>query len=221
MTTENAGIALRAAEAIVQKKSADEYQWETVVGFSAARQVLGRITGDEKPALASASPETKAAAAKLISRIEEHGQAHVDALKKHLVKKADLTLDKPAPWLGHLVPLREDFRGVRSVEAFIKSIEHDAVAKTHQKPFANVLSAWYDQKGTEVTKVKAILTNLPLAFLCEGFSPELRERLVEWPKSYKKQLGKSDLLNVPRCEAWEKGWKDGLESYANLWKQWK
>jgi predicted esterase len=221
MTTADPAVALRAAEAILEKKKPDEYQWETVVGFGAARQVLGRITGDEKPAFADAGAETRAAAQKLIDRIEAHGSKHVEALRKQLAKKADLVLERPAPWLGHLVALREDFRGVRSVEAFVKALEYDAVRKAQEKACAAAVKAWHDEQAKEVDKVKAVLANVARSFLCEGFPPELVAKLGEWPDAYKKHLGKTELADAAKCAHWRKGWKDGQEAYAKLWKEWK
>ena len=133
MTTASPAIALAAAEQILAPKKPDEYQWETVVGYGAARQVLGRITGDEKPALKDAEAATREKAQKLVDRIEAEGGRHVEALKKQVAKKDDLVLKSPASWLGHLLPLREDFRSVRSVEAYVKAIDFDEHRKQQQK----------------------------------------------------------------------------------------
>jgi len=221
MTTASPAIALAAAEQILLPKKPDEYQWETVVGYGAARQVLGRITGDEKPAFKDAEAATREKAQKLVDRIEAEGGRHVEALKQQVAKKDDLVLKSPASWLGHLLPLREDFRSVRSVEAYVKAIDFDEHRKQQQKAFNAVVTAWYDDKAAEVAKVKAILTGLPHAFLFEGFPPELAQKLTDWPTNYKKQLGKPELAEVPKCEAWVAGWKAGLEAYRAFWKQWK
>jgi hypothetical protein len=205
MTTASPTVALAAAEQMLAKKKADEYQWETVVGYSGARQVLGRITGDEKPACKETDAATKEKAQKLVDRIEAEGSRHVEALKKLVAKKEDLALKGPAAWLGHLVALREDFRGVRSVEAYLKAIAFDDQKKGQLKAYQAVVNAWYDDKSVEVAKAKAILGGLPHAFLWEGLPPELGPKITEWQTTFKKQLSKPELADAGKCEAWVAG----------------
>ena len=45
MTATTPDEALACARAILRPKASDEYQWETVVGFSGARDVLRRLVG--------------------------------------------------------------------------------------------------------------------------------------------------------------------------------
>jgi predicted esterase len=221
MTTASPTVALAAAEQMLAKKKADEYQWETVVGYSGARQVLGRITGDEKPACKDADAATKEKAQKLVDRIEAEGNKHVEALKKLVAKKEDLVLKSPAAWLGHLIALREDFRGVRSVEAYVKTIAFDEQKKQQLKAYQAVVTAWNDDKAAEVAKAKAILSGLPHAFLWEGLPPELGPKVAEWQTAFKKQLSKPELADAGKCEAWVAGWKSGAEAYKAIWKDWK
>ncbi len=218
MTTERPEEALACAEAILEPKDKDEYQWETVVDFAAANAVLGQFEGNGPFAKAKADVLGKAKA--LRAKIEAEGAKHVAQLKKQVAKPADLTLDK-ATWLGHLVSLREDFRGVTSVEDYIKSIGFDAAADKHGKATAPLFQAWYNEKS-DAAIVRAVLAALPQCFLFEGLPAELGERMNAWKKDASKLgLTKKEQESFSKFTAWEKGWKEGLESYKKLWSQWK
>jgi len=51
-------------------------------------------------------------AQEIVKKIEEHAEKHVKALEKDVPSKKELKAG--GEWLGHLVALREDFRGVDS-----------------------------------------------------------------------------------------------------------
>ena len=177
------------------------------------------IGGGAHSAFDNAGPEQVSAAKKLVARVEAEGARHVKALRKHLKKKSDLRLsDKP--WLGHLVSLREDFRGVQGVEQFLQDIGYEAAVKKQEKSVSKVFKAFYDRKKDAGKKLRAILQELPSAFLYEGFPAELRKKMGEWRKAQKK-LSKADQKRWQQFQAWEKSWDEGMKQYKKIWSAWK
>lgn len=218
MTTSKAERALELALDILRVKRPDQYQWETAVGFSGARDVLRRLENKGPVPFASVDPKLVDDARKWIERIEEAGAQHVEAIKQDIGKKGDLKLDGKA-WLGHLVSLREDFRGVDSVESFVKEIGYDKLLESQRKAADAIIEAWYNGKETK-TIVEAILENISKAFLVEGLPAEIADKMKEW-ENQKIALPAKTLKRFSEFDDWKKGWDDGLKQYASIWKKWK
>lgn len=220
MTTESPERALALAEDLVRPKGPDEYQYETPVAYAGAREILRRLSGEGPAALASVDPSISKRAADLADRIEKEGAKHLEALRRSLKKGSDLKLDGK-PWLGHLVSLREDFRGVDSVEAFAKEVDLDRAVEKQSKPVGEILKAWYEEKDA-ARIYRSIVANLPRAHLFEGFPPEISERMEEW-KGKARDLGlqKRDLDAFKSFEAWKAGWDEGCREYESIWRKWK
>jgi len=220
MTAKSPEEALACALDILSVKKPDEYQWTTTVGFAGARDVLRRLEKKGPRPFAEVPEAVAKEAAEWVKKIEDAGAEQVAALKRELKNKKNLKLGD-GPWLGRLVPMREDYRGVESVEAFLQEINYDTLAKTHDKAGAAIRNAWYQEKDPKDI-YEAIVENLGKGFLYDGYPVEMAEKMKEWNKSAKK-------LKIPAIpqkkfadfEAWEKSWEDGLKAYAETWKTWK
>jgi predicted esterase len=220
MTSAEPELALKAALELLRVDSTDATRMRSPTDFGGAREILRRF--EFKTPLAFASPDASlvSRAAVSIAAIEAAGAEQVGSLKKTIAKKRDLKLDGKAP-IGHLAPMREDFRGVDSVEAYAKELGYDALFDSQRKPVDAILDGW--RKGREPKMMfDVVLDNLPKAWLYEGLPPDLPEKLRAW-KSDSRQLGLSAkaLKNWQIFEDWRRGWDEGLEEYAVLWKQWK
>lgn len=220
MTASGAEEVLACAAEMLRPKKSDEYQWETVVDFSGARDVLRRVVGKGPAPLTGVDPKLVAAAEKMIGEIESEGSRHVEALAKALPAKKPPALDGK-PWLGHLIALREDFRGVDSVEKFVAEIGFDKLAKAQAPAASKLFTAWYDEKDPK--KLFEVVTNqIGSAFLIEGYPPELAKRMEELQGDAKKlKLSKPALAKYTDFENWRKGRDDGLKQYESLWRKWK
>ena len=223
MTCKDPARALAAVGEILRPKRSDQYQWRTVVGFAAAWDVLRRFDAKGELGFAQAPSAKQLADAKsLRSKIDDAGKKHVAALKKASANKkaSALKLDGKA-WLGHLVALREDFRGVPSVEAYMASIGYDKTLAKHAKAASKISKSWYKDK--DPAKIaRTVLKELPKAFLVEGLPASLAKKMNEWKKDAKKLgLKKRELRAFKVFANWEKGWKSGGEAYAKIWKKWK
>jgi predicted esterase len=220
MTAKTPEEALACALDILRAKKSDEYQWTTVVGFAGARDVLRRLE-KKGPRPFEEVPEAVAKeAAEWIAKIDAAGAEQAAALKAELKGRKNLKLDE-APWLGRIVPMREDYRGVESVEACLQELGYDALAKAHEKPGLAVRNAWYQEKDPKKI-YEAIVENIGKGFLYDGYPPELAEKMKEWNDSAKKlKIPAGAQKKYADFEAWQAGWKAGLEAYAKTWKTWK
>ena len=220
MQARTAEEALACAARILEPKGADEYQWTTAVGFGAARQVLRRVAGDGLQPFEKASESERARAKEQIDAIEKQAARHVAELRKQLPKGKGLALDGK-PWLGHLVALREDFRGVDALEDFVRELGFDALYGAHAKAARAVFDAWYSERPA-ADRYAEILGALPKCFLYEGFPPGLDAQLEAW-RSQERELGVSKRTSklYADVEAWRTGWDEGRKQYADAWKTWK
>lgn len=160
-----------------------------------------------------------ASAREWLERIDEHAAAHVEVLEGQLPKKGAFELDGK-PWLGHLLPLREDFRGVEPVEALVARIGFDKAAVAHAKAARPLYDAWYTNGRRDSDYAEAVLENLQRCFLVDGLPFNLREPMRKWKDGgvdVGKKLAKrwSDLDEYGR--ALDEGWKQS----ESTWKQWQ
>jgi len=213
MGTSSPEEALACALRLLTKKPADEYQWVTTVAFSQARDVLRRLEGKGPAPFKDVPAGVASEAKKWITAIEAQGKEHVEALKKTIGKKG-LVLDDKLQ-LGHLMPLREDFRGVECVEAFFKELGWDKKVEAQDKAGADMWKAYWQEKD-EPAVAKLVIESLPKAFVFEqpdGF----RARAEKW-RTDKLPLGGK--LGYEALELWTKSWDEGSKAYESLWKKW-
>lgn len=218
MTCADPREALACALAMLRAKPADEYQWTSVVDFSGARLVLERLLGKGPAPIADVPEDVAKDAREWSARIDEAGEAHVKELRPLLPKKGALALDGK-PWLGHLLPLREDFRGVEPVEKFLAEIGFDKAAEAHAKAAKPLYDAWYGDK-TEAACAEAVLESIGKCFLVDGLPANLRERMQAW-KSKKVEVSPKAARKWADWELYAKGLDDGWKRYESTWKKWK
>lgn len=220
MTTSDPVATFQAAEEILRTKKPDVYRWETTVDYSAAWELLERLEsgrgfdGVPRAILSRVRVEKK--------RVESAASEHVREIAKHLSRSKKLTLDG-RPWLGHLVSLREDFRGVDVVEKLADGISYDELLANQKDAVKRLLEAWYRKDASPAEIFRAVNAELPKAFLYEGFPPELETKMSEWREKAKDlELTQEDLAACERgFVLWKKGWDDGIAEYRKIWKKWR
>lgn len=220
MTTASAVEALACAERILAPKAPDEYQWSTAVGFGAAREVLQRLLGRGPASLSGADAATQARARELLGALDEHVARSVDAVRKELGKNKALTLDGGA-WIGLLAALREDCRGFEALEALALELEFDKRLEKQAAAARKLRATWYSDRPP-AKKYEELVDALPACYLIEWLPPELGDELAKW-RAQEKQLGvsKKTSKGYEAVEQWKKGWSEGYEAYAKLWRKWK
>lgn len=221
MATEDPEEALSEALEILRKKPADQYSYETTVGYAAARDVLRRLVGEGPRPFDDVDTSVERKAKTWIKAVEAAGATHVSALKKQVGSKKALRLAE-GEWLGHLLAVREDFRGVDTVETYLDKIGYDAALKRQAKARGAILKAYYAQ-GDKAERYAQIVEQLADGFLYEGYPPDLVGTLRKWEPSGadRKALSKKARAGVEDLGVWESGLRDGQAAYAKLWKRWE
>jgi len=222
MRTDKPEQLLASVRAMLTPKRPDEYEYRTSVWFGAARQALERLTpGGDNP-IKNAPPEAAAAAKTLIDAIEAHGAAHIAALRTH-INAAGLgaqSLDG-GPWLGHLIAMREDFRGVRCADEFFSAIGFDALSADHDQSAIGFAESWSpdgDATGAFEDGADAIQS----CWLSQLMPLEYAARMRSWGRRADDLKPSPDALEkFEYFQNWEKGWTDGLEAYEAQWRKWE
>lgn len=220
MTTAKPEVALGVAIELASVSKSDPSRMQTATDFGGTREILRRFEGKGPAPFAAVDANNAARAKELTEKIEAAGAQHVLALKKAIPKKKDLKLDGKLP-IGHLAAMREDFRGVESVEAYVRDLGYDALFESQQKPANAILDVWRKNKEPKVT-FDVALENLSKAWLYEGLPPDFAETLRAWKRDEKKLgLSSRGLKSWPVLDEWQRSWDDGLKEYAEIWKEWK
>jgi predicted esterase len=221
MRTDDPAEALAAAERMLAGKAADEYEYRCAVDYGGARAVLRRFEAGGMRAFAEVPEAVGAKAKALAARVDAEGAKHVAALSAQVKSGAELTLDRSAPWLGHLVAVREEFRGVEPVEKYVQELEYDRVVAEQAPAARPVYAAWYGDEGPKAA-FEAVVGGLPDCFLIDGLPPGLAVKMKEWrDDAVKLGLGAEALAKYAVVERWKAGWDTGREAYGRLWKEWK
>lgn len=219
MTAKDPREVLDCALAMLRTKPADEYQWTTVVDFSGALRVLERLVGKGPVALEKVPEDLAQEAREWMARIDAQAEEQVKTLRATLPKKGALVLDGK-PWLGQLLPLREDFRGVDAVEKLCAEIGLAKLAEAHGKATKPLYDAWYGEGKSEADCAGAVLESIGKCFLVDGLPANLREKMEEWKKR-KLELPAKVAKKWNDWESYLKGLDDGWKQYESVWKKWK
>jgi predicted esterase len=224
MCTAEADTALAAAEALLAPSGPDEHGRDSPRAFGGAYQVLQRVALETEHQVDEADDEQRAKAHALMKKIDDAGAAHVEALRKDLKSEGDLILglgSDSGAWLGHLVALREDFRGVPSVEAFVKEINYDQAARNQAAAGKKLLEIWQAARP-EKQKFEVVGDTLGESFLLDAFPSDLAAKMKEI-KDKASELGLTDesIEKYGVVETWSTAWANGYKRYLEICKQWK
>lgn len=224
MRTGDPTEALAAAESLLTQKGADQYQYRCAPWFAGAAAVLDRFKSagprpfDNKAAPADGQIARRAET--LRAAMEAHGKRHADAIRDRLPPDRTLTLDGGG-WLGHLISVREDFRGVAAIEDLVAELDFDNVLKKHKAAATPLYRAWYGN-GEPSAIFAAVVESLPECFLVEALPFDLASRMESWFKAAEQEgIDPAHLRGYGAVMRWRQGWDDGLKAYAEIWSAWQ
>lgn len=222
MRTENPELVLASVRAMLKPKRPDEYEYRTAVWFGAARVALDRLVGEGDNPIKSVPPEVAAAAAAMIEQIEAEGAKHLIALRPQ-INGAGLTAQSldGKPWLGHLIAMREDFRGVKCVDEFMTLIGYDELVTTHNDAALGFVEVWAPD-GDNAAAFEEAVDVIQRCWLSQFLPLDVGPRMRYFAR-------KADELKLPAdamekyeyFQNWDKGWKDGLDAYEMIWRNWE
>ncbi len=224
MRTDDPAVTLECVKRMLQPKGQDEFGYRPSPWFAGANAALARFT-DEKARTFETAPtdEQKAAAAKWVDRIDTEAKASADNIRRLLkqsgIQGGDFVLNG-GPWLGYMLPARDDFRGVKSMDALAAELKLDEAIAKHTEAAQELWQTW-QVSGSDGAKFERATDSITQCFLCEGLPTDLAARC----RACMKKADQLEIEAEPRLRyefitLWEQGWRDGLEAYDLRIQQW-
>ncbi len=220
VTTTDAQEALAAAESMLRVKEAGPAPrfppW-----FSGAAAILSRFRGQGvHPFAEGQTGGVEGRAIDLLRKVEAEAGRHASILKGELPSREALKLDG-RPWLGHLVSVREDFRGIGPVETLATDLGYDELAAKHAEAAGELTRAWYQQASDKRIYETAVRV-LPSCFLFEGLPVELSDFI---PRAFEHaqdlRVSPEAVRRYRNFVMWKTGWDEGLKRYEAMCAEWK
>lgn len=221
MTTDDAGEAMELVRSMLTVPTIDKQGYRCAVPFGMAVDVLQRVEGTGWRPIESATEDQRRRAMVLRERIEGEGEAHAERLRASVATRDDLTIDA-GEWLGYALAVREDFRGVTTVEAYFDEIGFDELQAEHAVNARPILAAWYAPQKDGDTIVRTVGATLPNAFLYDGYPGDLLaylDRVVGGRQLLEQGTDIQQAIDV--YERWRVSRQRGLTAYADRWLQWR
>lgn len=220
MTSTDPERVLELAKELARHKGPDSYQYEITPALGLSYQVAMRLMGSERSDYGIDEVPLKIAAQgkDLTDAINKHGKAMVKELKKSFSRKLTLDGDKP---LGMLLAVREDYRGVPSVEEWYGDMGFDKTLKKQRKKASKLYDAyWQDTPAAEAFATTVDL--LEDTFLIEDLPWNLSAKMEEWHEDARTiDIDKKALAKFKTYEAWKEAWDLGNKEYKKLWMKWE
>lgn len=193
-------------------------------GFGAAMQVLRRLLGESEsnPAhepLEEVPENVRAEAKAWIDAIELHAALHVMRIQREAGSESEMVLNGK-PWLGHLVALREDFRGVRAVEDFVLKSGFERIQRWHSLKADELMEAW--ELKDERERFEGVIRVLPRAFMIEGFSPGFYEKMrASKERVVELKLSEESLEGYENVTLLKQAREEGMARYRETLRAWR
>jgi hypothetical protein len=250
MTSTDAQEALRLAERLLPGPDGKAAGVEFAPGFGLAARVLARFElefdkGAWPRGFEVVSDAQRARARELLLRVEGLGLRHAASLRADVPDAKALASwrlepESPVPdWLGHVLALREDFRGVGPVEAYLKEIGFDE-AQGRQDLAARPMIDAFEQAQrldrlktgqeamgeddevlvTPAQAVRAVVEGLSGAALFEGLPHDLLTQCGAWVDDPAAKVRVEDAGRLVVVRLWARGVLRGRERYRAINQGW-
>jgi dienelactone hydrolase len=224
MRAEEPADAMDYVNKMLTVKETDEFGYHTIPWFAGANAALARFS-DEKARKfeTEPTPEQAKAAEALVAKIEAEGKANADNVRRLLKAEkfapGEFVLDG-GPWLGYMLATRDDFRGIKSVEAMATELKLDEAIAKHAEVAADLWQTW-EVSGSDANKFDKATESIPKCFLYEGLPTDLLARCRACMKKADELELEPEARNLYEfITLWDQGWKDGLEAYELRWSRW-
>ncbi len=227
MRTDDPAEVVAIAERMLAPKAPDEFGYRAAPWCAGAVGALGRVNGT-CPAMykfeKEPSDDVKKKADALLEKIEAEGEANAanirTLLKNSGMEKGDFVLDGGA-WLGYLLAVRDDFRGVKSVEKLATELKLDAKIAEHAEQAADLWTTW-TVSANDADKFNKAVELITKCYLAEGLPVDLLPRCRAcMKKADELELDAASKNLYEFIQLWEQGMKDGQEAYEQRWRAWE
>ena len=229
MRTENPAEVVAAAKRMLTPKGADEFGYRPTPWFAGAMGVLRRFGDGEGAGVGvgkfekEPAAEVKKEAEVLIAKIEKEAELNVTNIRTLLkasgMEKGDFELDGGA-WLGYLLTARDDFRGVKAMEALAAELKLDEKIAAHAEQAGELWATW-SVSAQEGEKYAIAVEKITKSYLCEGLPVDLLPRC----RAIMKKADELEIDSAARnmfefMQLWEQGCREGLEAYKMRVGEW-
>lgn len=254
MVTDKALEAMAAAKAVLRVEGAGEAggdarptdgqvgnlpHAEQTPAFGMALSILKRFEADPADkgawprAMSDVTEDQKKEAKGLSMAIEAQGLRQVAALRKVLpdaaaLRAATFAPDSPTPnWLGHVLSLREDFKGVESVDAYLAELKYGELLEQHEEAGKKIVEAleapeWGGTGASPKEAFGVVIENLPKAYLEEGLPRILEADMKDWgARAAELRLPREQVDLLPVVSQYFSAVKKGRERYREINREWK
>jgi predicted esterase len=224
MRTDDAKVALAAAQRICAAKPAGANGRVFMPPLGLARQVLRRFDPDDKRFFKDADEATKKAGFALGAAIEGHALKHATALKSAIAPGQALAFDASQPpsaqaWIGHVLSVREDLRGTDALEGYLKSILFDDFCDRQTSAGRELMGELDESEEPVGEKLIKLIDAIPTIGLCDAIVPEKMEMFLGWAS----ESGKAKELE-PKMKVlgnWSEAIRLGTERARAIDAEWK
>ncbi|MFT3686992.1 MAG: hypothetical protein QM783_19075 [Phycisphaerales bacterium] len=228
----------KAIDSMAMAKLVLKPEGEQTPAFGMGLAILKRFEADpaDKAAwprgLTDATEEQKKEAKELALAIEAQGLRQVASLRLALPDAAALRAatsapDSPTPnWLGHVLSLREDFKGVESVDAYMAELKYDELLEEHEEAGKKIVEAmetpeWGGMGAPPKEAFGVVIENLPKAYLEEGLPRSLERDMKDWAgRAAELRLPAEQVDLLPLVNQYFSAVKKGRERYREVNKAW-
>lgn len=246
ITARTPGEALAAVERLLRPRTLDELNaGESGIPFGMAREILRRFEAEKPKEAEKAEPEKREdgmipppkfdvtrkfkdlseedrkRAFDLSVKIEQHAQLHARVLRRAVKDSGGIKLAPASTWIGHVSALREDFRGVESIEELIEELGIDAQYETARDSGDVIRSAFTEEKPPEQV-FRAVVEQLPSALLDDALPAGMEKAMTDWAKEGEKAGLDAELLKAYEAvKVYFDCRRAGLKTYNELLASWK
>jgi len=206
--------------------------------FGMAQEICKRFEADPEDktiwprGLKEATEEQRKGARSLSQAIEAQGLRQVASLRPSLpdaaaLRAATFAPDAPTPnWLGHLLSLREDFKGVECVDAYMRELKYDDLLAEHEEAGKKIVAAleaaeWGGTGAPPVEAFGVVIESLPKAYLVEGLPRGLEANMKDWfARAAELKIPQEQRDLYPVVAQYLGAVKKGREKYREVNKGW-
>ncbi len=245
ITARTPGEALLACERLLRPRSLDELQRsDSGIPFGMAREILRRFEAEKPKEDAKQEPEKREdgmipppkfdvtrkfkdlpdeerkRAFELSVKIEQHAQQHARVIRQAVQSSGGIKLGASSAWIGHVSALREDFRGVESIEELVKELRIDEQYEAARDSGDVIRSAFAEEKPPEQV-FRAVVEQLPSALLDDALPAGMEKAMTDWAKDSERAGIDAELLKAfESVKVYFDCRRAGLKTYHGLLAGW-
>jgi dienelactone hydrolase len=227
LRTDDPAVTLECVKRMLTPKGQDEFGYTPTPWFAGAHAALARFTphtsSNARPFQTDPTDEQKAEADKWVKKLDAEAKASADNIRRLLkqagIENGNFVLNGSA-YLGYMLPARDDFRGIKSMEDLATELKLDEAIAKHCEAAQELWQTW-TVSGNDEAKFERATDSITECFLCECLPNDLLSRCRAcMKKADQLELEPESKNRYEFLTLWDQSWRDGLEAYELRIQQW-